>query len=65
MLKIWNWTAKRSGPHLTVTGEDEVGRPCKRTSVLAIEPLNGAVVAVQDGNLFTELLAGRGPEVSL
>lgn len=64
MLKIWNWTATRSGAHLTVKGEDEYGRPCTRTNVLAIEPQNAKVIAVQDGNVFTELLPGRCPYAS-
>jgi hypothetical protein len=44
MIKLKNWLAKRSGDHITVTGEKPDGGTCK-LSVVTIQVLDGKVWA--------------------
>lgn len=47
---IYQWTAKRSGPALTVTGKDQAGNAVKIGSVESLFVRDGRVVAVTKDN---------------
>jgi hypothetical protein len=57
MHKLNTWTAKRSGPSMTVKGKDATGAEVKVANVYAIHTRSGRVFAMNGvGNEVAELL---------
>lgn len=50
-MKLLDWTARRAGGRITVTGKDEAGRDAKIVGVDTIEPHYGGRACVQAKDL--------------
>ena len=57
MHTLTNWTVRRSGPTLVVTGTGEAGGPVKIAGIDVIKVENGQVIAAEGPN--RAILAGR------
>lgn len=61
MQRITNWTARRTGAGMTITGKDADGSPVKLTRVSSIDAGAAGVVATQTNGIgkdaFFELVA--------
>lgn len=51
MTKITNWTARRTGAGMTVTGTGPSGAPVKLTRVVSIDAGEAGIVAKRDNGV--------------